>query len=283
MKKKVLKLITELEKNQYNRIKKLITDIDLQIMCLGIINQDIEGQIWVDNVSNPQTAMMIDNIYVIYLLGNPNNKKFNKGAGEIIHNYIIPKQLEHKEIHREWIVDYFADEWKAKITKEMKLRNEFEVNLWHYKLKKFQLPNYRELIPPNFELIQVDEEFLTRTYLKNHSSVAYVLKNRWRSKEDFFDRSFIFCLVKDDKDIASFVMGDWSTENYRVIGIETDESYRKQGLATIVTAAAAEYCINRNLDLRWFCSAQNIGSWKTAEKVGFRKIREQTILMGECS
>ena len=274
-------MITELKKTQYNIVREFITDIDIQINCLGVINQDIKGKIWVDNISNPKTAMMIDNIWVIYLLGDPNNKQFNIQAGKIIKDYIFPNQIADKDVHREWIIDFYSEEWKSKIDSELKLSNWFEVELWHFKLCKLNQMKWKEQIPSNFELKQVDEEFLSKTHLKNHSSITSWIYKRWKSTEDFFERGFCFCLVEEDKEIASWAMSDWSTQNYVIMGINTDEKYRKRGFATIVTAASAEYCKSKNIDLRWFCNSQNIGSWKTAEKVGFRKIKEQIIIIGE--
>ena len=274
-------MIIELQKEQFSIVKNLLTDIDLQIICLGVINQDIDGQIWVDDIIKPKTAMMIDNIWVIYLLGDSGNSEFNIQAGEIINNYILPKQLEDKEVHREWIVDFFSDDWKQKINAELGLLNSFEVELWHYKLETLKLTNWRELIPPDYEVQQVDEEFFSKSYLVNYSNIANWITQRWKNTADFLKRAFCFYIVKDSKEIVSFAMTDWATENYIIMGIDTDEKYRKQGFASIVSAAAAEYCISRDIDLRWFCSSENIGSWKTAEKVGFKKIVEQTIIMGE--
>jgi RimJ/RimL family protein N-acetyltransferase len=65
------------------------------------------------------------------------------------------------------------------------------------------------------------------------------------------------------------------------MGITTIEEYRQKGFATLVTAAAADYCIKEKKDLRWFCAAQNIPSWKTAEKVGFVRFKEYTVLCGD--
>ena len=274
-------MIIELKKEQYGKIKNLLTDIDIQINCLGVINRDIKGQIWVDNISNPQTAMLIDNIWVIYLLGDPNNKQFNIGAGEIIRNHIFPNQIADREVHREWILDYFSEEWTSKIDTELKLTNWFEVELWHYKLGELMQLNWREQIQGGYEVVQVDEEFLVKIYLKNHTSITNWIYQRWKNDQDFFERGFCFCLVKEDREIVSWAMSDWSTQNYIIMGIETDENYREQGFAVIVTSAAAEYCKSKERDLRWFCSAQNVGSWKTAEKVGFQKIKEQKIIIGE--
>ena len=278
----MIKLIFELEKDQYHIVRGLITDVDIQINCLGVVNQDIEGRIWVDNAEEPKTAMLVDNIWVIYLLGSPSNEAFNREAGEIIRKIIFPLKKTDVDVDREWVLDYYDDSWISKVESEMKLVNWFHIDIWHYKLGELKHTEWREQIPEGYTLEKVDEDFLSKTYLKNHDRVINWIAKRWRSPADFLKRGFCFYLLKDNE-IVSRARSDWSTENYILMHIITDEAHRKQGHATTLTAAAAEYCKKENRDLRWFCDAQNIASWKTAEKIGFQKIREQRILVGELS
>ena len=277
----MVKLIFELKKDQYHKVLKLLSQVDIQINCLGVINQDIDGKIWVDNVSNPKTAMLIDNIWVIYLLGSSENQEFNIEAGKIIRNYIFPRKIADVDVDREWVLNYYSDSWISKIESELKLVNWFHVDIWHYKHADLKYSSWREQIPEGYKVEKVDEEFLSRTYLKNHEKITNWIYQRWKTPLDYFNRGFCFCLIKEDKEIVSRARADWSTENYILMHIITDESYLRQGYATIVTAAAAEYCKQKDIDLRWFCVSDNIASWKTAEKVGFQKIGEQRIIIGE--
>lgn len=65
------------------------------------------------------------------------------------------------------------------------------------------------------------------------------------------------------------------------IGIETDEEYRKNGFATIVVSVCIKYCMENNIDhIGWHCFESNIGSQKTAEKVGFTLCKEYKPLFG---
>jgi len=226
-------------------------------------------------------AIIIDNIWVIYLLGEPDNKDFNTQSGEIIRNYVFPNLLKDKNVHREWILVFFSNSWISKVETELGLTGWFEVDIWHYKLVKLKYNKWRKFIPDNYKLEKTNESFLSKTYLKNHESITNWIYERWKNTRDFFQRGICFCLIKENKEIVSWCMSDWSTEDYILLGITTDENYRGQGYASIVAAAAAEYCIKKHKDVRWFCAAQNIASWKTAEKVGFRKIREQRIIIGE--
>ena len=278
----MIKLIFELEKTQYSIVRRLITDVDIQINCLGVVNQDIEGKIWVDNLDDPKTAMIVDNIWIIYLLGSSSNEEFNIEAGEIIRNIVFPHKTADVDVDREWVLDYYNDSWIPKIVSELKLVNWFYMDIWHYKLGELVYNEWREQIPEGYKVEKVDEEFLTKTHLKNQKKVTSWIYKRWKSPADFLKRGFCFYLLKEEE-IVSRARSDWSTENYILMHIITEEEHRKQGHATILTAAVSEYCKQKNIDLRWFCNAQNIASWKTAEKIGFQKIREQRIIVGQIS
>jgi len=46
-------------------------------------------------------------------------------------------------------------------------------------------------------------------------------------------------------------------------------------LAAVVVAATVEHCLSHGFNaVEWHCNADNVGSWKTAEKVGFERNRE---------
>jgi tetratricopeptide (TPR) repeat protein len=64
------------------------------------------------------------------------------------------------------------------------------------------------------------------------------------------------------------------------VGLVTAQDYRRRGLATITSAAAVEYGLSHGLALvNWDCSAGNIGSVRTAKKLGFERERDHTLYL----
>ena len=63
-------------------------------------------------------------------------------------------------------------------------------------------------------------------------------------------------------------------DNEIEVGIATREEYQKRGFASIVGSATAEYCLVNYKSVGWHCTDINIGSQKTAEKIGYEKVRE---------
>ena len=56
------------------------------------------------------------------------------------------------------------------------------------------------------------------------------------------------------------------------MGIFTHREHRRKGLAAIAAAATVEYALRHGFEaVGWHCNTDNIGSWKTAEKLGFER------------
>ncbi|NPD90120.1 MAG: GNAT family N-acetyltransferase [Asgard group archaeon] len=276
------KVLKEIKKNDFERIRSLFEDVFFNLNSLAVINGDNDGRIWVDDIENPQTGMIVDNEWAIYVAGKYTNKGFNKSACEIIKNEILPKAEKHTENANpeynsgEWVIYYNGDEWFKAIEQDFGVEDFLPLRRFYYTFKHLKIPNWRDKIPENFSIQQVDKKFLQKINLIKFEEVDGWISTRWRSIEDFLSRGFGFCLVKDDKEIISWGMADWVTENQAEMGIGTSEEYRRQGFATLVTSATAEYCQKNQIKLGWHCSEHNDASWKTAEKVGFVKEREYT-------
>lgn len=61
------------------------------------------------------------------------------------------------------------------------------------------------------------------------------------------------------------------------IGIETDEEYRRRGFATLTASAAVAHCLEKGFTrIGWHTGPTNVASMRTAEKVGFKKVLEDT-------
>jgi tetratricopeptide (TPR) repeat protein len=96
----------------------------------------------------------------------------------------------------------------------------------------------------------------------------------WWTMENFLAQGASFCVVHEGQVIS------WCTSDCRAgdridVGIITHPAYRRRGLAAVAVAATVEHCLSHGFSaVGWHCNAQNVGSWKTAEKVGFQRNRE---------
>jgi len=150
------------------------------------------------------------------------------------------------------------------------------VHGYTYEFEKLNISDWKEKIPPGYAIVRIDENFLERTDLKNYDEVINYTENTWYSFKDFLKKGIGFCII-DDNTIVSWCLTD-CVSGYRCeVGVETDEDYRRQGFATITVSAAVEYLFNQGFThIGWHTGVANIGSIRTAEKVGFVRVLEDT-------
>jgi len=130
-------------------------------------------------------------------------------------------------------------------------------------------------VPEGYRLAPLDVD-LART-LKTHCEWFDTGHGiNFDSPEDFAERGFGFCLLEDDTIISAastFAIADRGIE----IQINTIESHRRQGLATIVAAALIAEALARGLDPIWDASSQ--GSADLATRLGYLPDREEKTLV----
>lgn len=102
------------------------------------------------------------------------------------------------------------------------------------------------------------------------------IENNWGTPEDFFTRGFGFVTeALETHTIVSWSLCDCIGDNACEIGIQTDPDYRQRGLAALTAAAAVDHALAQGLSsVGWHCRADNIGSQRTASRVGFTLERD---------
>jgi RimJ/RimL family protein N-acetyltransferase len=93
--------------------------------------------------------------------------------------------------------------------------------------------------------------------------------------EDNFLSSGISYVVLFGNEVVAWCAPDCVAGDRIDVGIFTHPDHRRNELASIAVAATVEDCLNNGFNVvGWHCNADNIASWKTAEKVGFKRNRE---------
>jgi RimJ/RimL family protein N-acetyltransferase len=140
--------------------------------------------------------------------------------------------------------------------------------------------DWRERIAPEVEMRHIDGEILRRTELDNHDEVENWVRSNWGTEENFLENGFGVVLMGDDG-ILSWSLADGVSGDRCEIGIHTDDDHRKKGLGSTAVAANVEYAqTNGFRRIGWHCGETNIGSIKTAERVGFELVRKYHVFEG---
>lgn len=126
-------------------------------------------------------------------------------------------------------------------------------------------------IPDGYKLKEIDKELL----LKISGNITPSLF--WKDLNGFLTKGKGYCITYND-DIASWAFTAAVSSKEIDIGIETNPKYQHQGLGSIAAKKMIEYIIKQGKKPVWACHYKNAASEKLAEKLGFVKVSECSVL-----
>ena len=241
----------------------------------------VPKHVFVDNRGDPQTAVIVvfrhtDLRIWFYFGGRADNKEFNKEFRKMLYQEPFIKDKEEKPV--EFWVELSNKDWEEGINSVLKDPNS-EIRLYH-EIKELKLKNWRDFIPEGYSVAPIDLSLKEKDHLKGDMYYNYLfygaLRTHWFPFEEGLKDIRGFLLVREDKEVVSFCILGFLTKNYdiEVYGIGTLGEYRRRDFASIVGAATVEYCLPKYKSIRWVCTSTNVGSYKTAEKIGYERIGE---------
>lgn len=268
--------VFKLDKGEYPLI---LNSFDMEKCALAIksvLLNHSPGDVYVDSVTSPKTAFVWNSEHNFFILGELDNKTYNEQLGNVIYSDIF-KRVKQKNNLLDYYVRFFHNNVSDTGKYEEMLSILFKYNpvmVKKYRHYTLDLSEYKIKGIPLDEDVNIqfiDSSFLERTHLYNYDRIIEMINENWISREVFLKNGFGFCLVKGDS-IISWCISDYNIDAQCEIGVETDEAYFKKGYATVVATKVLNYCKQRGLrEVGWHCMDSNVGSYKLAEKVGFKR------------
>lgn len=255
----------EVEKKYYTNFLELFQELNWHLSSLVVLAGNNPGLVYADSATKPTFAFMISP-EGCYLAGDTNNSDFIFKLKEYFENQFIPnwKQAEFEII--------FLPKWETASKIIFESRPLIRYKRFHYttildKLETIgKFKNHVKFIQPDFVENNLN--------LKNMEYVKIWIKHNWGSYENFEKKGFGSYIVNEEK-VLSWSVCDCIFQDRCEIGIWADEDIRRKGLATEVVKANLQLAFKKGFkEVGWHCSADNTGSYKTAEKAGFKSERE---------
>lgn len=214
--------------------------------------QGIMGKIYTDNIANPSSAMAILGDFVFFA-GKPNVELVLYKPEWCTQDFIIMvPQNEEWEI---LIETYYVQ--------NMKKVSRYAIKKEPHIFDKEKLTKIISTLPDNYELKMIDEEIYHKCKTAEWSRD---LVAQYKDYGTYHRLGLGAVILKDGKVIS----GASSYSSYQSgieIEIDTQENYRRQGLASICGAKLILECMKRHLYPSW--DAQNTWSVGLAEKLGY--------------
>jgi GNAT superfamily N-acetyltransferase len=240
------------------------------LFARAILECRVKGQVFVDNVNNPETFYVVHPYGMSLLFGNHNNSDFNQSLRDYCLN------VNGIRVKTEWM-QAFPDSWDnvlkglfkenmIKSSENTENRDKGIIELNTRVNFKFNQKKYFE-----FRKLQLNADYLIVRSTKqifNDMKGSVIPSLFWDSADDFVEKGVGFSLFFDNK-LSCTVYSAFIHDNKLEFGIETIAEFRGKGFAQYTSSTLIDYCIENNYEPVWACRLENTGSYKLAQKLGF--------------
>lgn len=266
----------QVKKNvKIENVTKVVSEISPSFS--GIAAQECKGRLWVDRIEAPQLAVIESSaVGGFAILGSCEadevlldlknfleTELFNQQKSSGYDSFEFSIETEDKSMQNK-IIDLFRD-------KTIHTEKEFSFRI-------HTTPDLHPCIPTEYQIRKVDSAFwkLLLEEYENEDFIKVRLLESWDSFEDFESKSIAYCTIFDQR-IVAVMIGTASFHRILAIDIETEEKHRNKGLAFAMAAEFLADCLKHNYIPQWDCVESNPGSYHLAQKLGFEKVRENTV------
>ncbi len=260
-------MLHQLEKEQYAEVEHLFVQNRHHVFCAGVLSGKYEGQIFVDDLDKPTSALAIKPSSWWYFGGDAHNEPFNEALRVAL--------VERNEIGKDvgaLLIDPESPAWIPVIHQLVAGREGIATGrrLYIADTQHFD-PNYP--LADGFSLHFIDESLREKVAGDLPGDVQDVLQMRAGTKNPD-EMAFGFVAVHEQKCVAQAYI-DCIVYTRGEIGLYTDGNFRRLGLATAVSAATIEYALAHGITaVHWDCAFSNLSSNRVAQKLGLQQTLE---------
>jgi GNAT superfamily N-acetyltransferase len=265
--------IQELRPNEFERARSLFHGFDYSLSIRAAIEGRNPGWIFVDNVERPCTAFALT-VEGYLLAGDHDNSTTNEALRRLLKEQIFTGQV-FVNGNESMSLAVHPQAWEARLPELIPTHEIEKLERYHYLCRAVKF-DWRNNLPEGYTLHRVDPALMgdSQVVWPDPLRNFFLPTDFWGTMENFWAQGVSFCIVHEQQ-VVSWCTCDCATRDQIDVGIVTHPSYRRRGLAAIAVAATVEHCLSHGFSMvGWHCNAQNVGSWKTAEKVGFERNRE---------
>jgi GNAT superfamily N-acetyltransferase len=260
--------VQEITSDQFERVRPLFEGFDYSLSIHAAIDGNNPGRIFVEDIAQPRTAFALT-VEGYLLAGEHDNAATNAALHRLLREKIFNGEI-FVNGDRSMSLAVHPEAWEARLP-ELIPTHEIEKNKrYHYLCSAVKL-DWRRNIPDGYRVRRVDRALLAAT--ANVVREWMDIEEVWWTADNFLGKGISFAILQDQEMVA-WCAPDCVAGEQMDVGIMTHPEHRRRGLASIAAAATVETCLNHGFSaVGWHCNAENVGSWKTAEKVGFERHR----------
>lgn len=231
------------------------------------------SKVFVNDLNEPTMALVWDGANCFYFAGTSTDES----QYQALLNYLKEQILDDatRQRLRGAKVYYSSEIWQKILLEGLQ---EFKPVVAERVLFKHNL----EQIPifPDIEGVQIKEinaQIVNLPHLGNLQLMEDEICGMWGTVDKFLQRGFGYCAIQAGQ-IICWCTGEYFSDNHCGIGIETLEQYQKRGVATQTAAYFVQKCRDMQRTPYWDSWKSNTPSVRVAEKVGFSRAKEYSLI-----
>ncbi|MBY0010699.1 GNAT family N-acetyltransferase [Paenibacillus typhae] len=269
----------ELETGKYTQVLPLLDLIEINtLFARAVLEHTITGKVYTDDPDDPRAYYIAHPYGMSLVLGDTGNEAFVCAVCEYITNSKGGRRTA------EWLQADPAGEWTGIIDAAAASHNSaigldggFRAEASSRAIQRNTRVNFildrtafaaakraaRRQPAPVVRLAEVHFTALEQ---------GVVPRFFWRDAEHFTAEGAGFVVLTAEGDVAAAAFSSCCAGGQLEIGIETLQAHRGKGYAFAVSLALIEYCLEHGLEPVWACRQENTGSYRLAQKLGFRPV-----------
>ena len=266
-------MLYEMQSDQFKSVRPLFAGLRFQPFCTAVLAGLRAGRVFVDNRKHPKTAFVSCEDSWCFLAGKADNTAFNHALNQaIFERSVVPSTVSFLSLTCD------SEDWKNAIDTICAPYPPAPVTRRHYVCHTATF-DWRAHLPAGFTVQQMSEAVFSTSELRVPDEIRETWEGWCHNTHPDF-RDFGFVAIHEDPAAPAIVA--WATVDAVVDGIGdaglfTVDAYRRRGLAVATTGAALEYGLSHGLaEISWTCAEDNLGSIRTAEKLGLERQSDYT-------
>jgi RimJ/RimL family protein N-acetyltransferase len=262
----------ELTPDRFAGVRPLFAGFDYSLSLQAAIERLGPGRIFVDDVARPRTGLALT-VEGYLLAGEHDDPEILEALRQFLRDSIFTGKVYVNGADSLSLAVH-PEAWEARLPELIPTYDALKLPRYHYLCRRVAL-DWRSSLPDGYALRRIDRELLADPDLALSEGLAEEeIEAYWGSVSHFLERGIGFCVLHG-VDEVSHCTADCAAGTQVDVGVYSAPAHRRKGLAAAVVAATVEHCLSYGANqVGWHCNAENTGSWKTAERVGFERNRE---------
>jgi RimJ/RimL family protein N-acetyltransferase len=266
-------MLQELQFGEFERALSLFQGFDYSLSLHAAIAGNNPGRIFVDAQGDPRTGLALT-VEGYLLAGDESNPETNEALRRLFAERVFTGEVFVNGDDSVSLAVH-PETWEARLP-ELIPTHEVERNeRYHYLCRAVRF-DWRNHVPEGYAVRRLDRALLDDTDVAFPDAVHDWMdfEQVWWTVDNFLSRGISFVVLRD-REVVAWCTPDCVARDQMDVGVITHPAHRGRGLAAVAVAATVEHALRHGFSaVGWHCNADNVGSWKTAEKVGFERNRE---------